>query len=94
MNNLDDLGLLALDIIGLAGCFVALNRIDSRWRSYGVYVFLLLYFAFTFIHDLTYWLDPAVLEYRQMRIATVRVLMLAAAWYGALINPRNDELSK
>lgn len=91
ISYLDDFGLLGLDLIGLYGCIRALDKIDSRWRSYGVYVFLLLYFAFAFVHDLTFFLDPNVVLYRQMRISVVRILMVAAAWYGALLIPYNDK---
>lgn len=81
---LDDIFILLLDLIGMAGTLKALRRSDSRSTSYGCYIFIWLYFVFSFTYDVTYLLDPSVVEYRQLRIATVRILMVAAAWYGAL----------
>ena len=80
--------MLLLDFMGVVGCLVAIARADPRTLSHGLFIFLLLYFMLALLNDLAYWIDPTVVEYRQWRIASVRVLMFCAAWYGALAKPR------
>ena len=89
-----ELNMLILDILGVIGCLKAIARADSRTISHGLFIFLLLYFVLAMLNDLAYYIDPSVLEYRQWRIASVRVLMFCAAWYGALAKPRNPTLGQ
>ena len=87
---MNDLNILAIDILGALGCLIAITRIDPRTIAHGLFIFLLLYFVLAMVNDLAYFIDPSVLEYRPWRIATVRSLMLCAAWYGALTKPRTS----